>query len=760
MSRRPLSLFCLAVILFLFLGTKLTARTPSGFESREGEWVELTGSVYKKESVSGTGTQKQVLYLHPVPTDGCLQQAEGVICYLKSNQTLPEMGSIVQVRGKLKCFEPPSNPGQFDSKSYYRTLKISFQLNQTEIQAKSNTYHHMAEGLYETRQFFSGALERFLSRQDASVMKTMLLGEKRAMDGEIKSLYQRNGIAHVLAISGLHVSLLGMTLLRLLKRAGAPPPLAAGIPAAVMVLYGFLTGFSVSALRATVMFVIHMGALLLKRTYDMVTAAHLAAVILLIGQPFYLFDSGFLFSFGCIFAIAFLVPALTKEWKKDGREADPAEKWYGRALRILCQGGAVTLAGLPLQLFFFYQTPVYATLLNLLVIPLMSVLMPCGIFLLLFAGMAAKMAGPDLQGGGILQAGGALCEWICRVSSLVIRGILALYEEGCRICESLPFNRVMSGRPRPALILLYCAVLLCVILFQKRISLKKRWMMVLCCAALLFLPAGGGLAVTFLDVGQGDCIHIKSGAGHHYLIDGGSSSVSKAGVYRMIPYLKYQGADEVEAVFVTHPDSDHCNGILELFQEGSEEGIRVKRLYLPGIGQKARNESYDALVSAAERAGVCVEYVGRGDVFRDGKMELWCLHPQKGYENPEPNQYSTVLFLQYGHFRTLLTGDVEGAGERELEDSLARAQVEKITVLKAAHHGSAGSTPKEILSRLSPEYTVISCGRDNSYGHPHRELMERLIGQGTKILITYESGAVTFRTDGSRMWVEEYLKNP
>ena len=158
MRRRPLSLFCLAVILFLFLGTKLTAPAPSGFESREGEWVELTGSLYKKESGSGTGTEKQVLYLHPVPKDGCLQQAEGVICYLKSNQALPEMGSIVRVRGKLKCFEPPSNPGQFDSKSYYHTLKISFQLNQTEIQAKSNTYHHMAEGLYESRRFFSRIL--------------------------------------------------------------------------------------------------------------------------------------------------------------------------------------------------------------------------------------------------------------------------------------------------------------------------------------------------------------------------------------------------------------------------------------------------------------------------------------------------------------------------------------------------------------------------------------------------------------------------
>lgn len=757
MKRRPLSLFCLAVIFFLFVGVKLADAPPSGYEAFEGERMTITGRVYRKESGEGTESEKRVLYLRPVPSGDPLQQAEAVICYLKSNQSLPKLGSIVQVSGKLKCFERSSNPGQFDAESYYRTLKISFQLNQTEIQASTNEYDALREGLYQAREFLSRILDRFLSGKDASVMKTMLLGERKAMDREMKSLYQRNGIAHVLCISGLHISLLGMTLFRLLRRTGVPVGIAAGLPAAVMALYGVMTGFSVSALRATLMFILHMAALLLGRTYDMVTAAFLAAVLLLLAQPLYLFDSGFLFSFGCIFAIAFLVPALTKEREKQGDEAVPSPRRHGRAVFALCQGGAITLAGLPLQLYFFYQTPVYATLLNLLVIPLMSVLLPCGILLLLFGSLAVGAAGPA-SGSGLLQAACGLCEKVCQAASFLIEGILALYEEGCRFCESLPFGRIISGKPLPALLFLYAAVLLCVILFRNRISLKKRWMLVLGCAALLFLPGRGGAKITFLDVGQGDCIHIKSGAGHHYLVDGGSSSVSKAGIYRIIPYLKYQGADEVEAVFITHPDSDHCSGILELFEEGQKEGIRVKRLYLPKIGEEAMNESYRELVDAAERNGVFVGYAGRGDVFREEGMELWCLHPEKGYENPEPNEYSMVLLLQYGRFRALLTGDVQGQGERELEQSLAEAKIRNITVLKAAHHGSAGSTSEEILSRLSPAYTVISCGKNNGYGHPHRELMERLAGQGTEIFITYESGAVTFWTDGEELRVREFLK--
>ncbi|MBO5057069.1 MAG: DNA internalization-related competence protein ComEC/Rec2 [Lachnospiraceae bacterium] len=752
MARRPLCMVCLAVILFIFMGTKLAGISPPDYSKWEGRAVTVTGRVYKKECAASAG--REILYLRLIESEDNLHQADterkaekqNIICYLKANQILPEMGSIVRVKGKLQCFEKPSNPGQFDAESYYHTLKISFQLNQTEIQGKSQNYNYISEKLYQIRVYFSDILDSLLSGQDASVMKMMLLGEKKAADKEIKELYQRNGMAHVLAISGLHISLLGMSLFRILRKTGLPIWIAAGLPAFLMVMYGIMTGFSVSALRAVCMFMIHMTAKLFGRTYDLITAAFLAAVLIVINQPLYLWDSSFLFSFGCIFAIGFLVPALTREKKTQEnvqmRQAEKQEKKQkpvkqpGKVLTAFLSGGAITMAGLPLQLHFFYQTPLYATFLNLLVIPLMSLLLPVGILLCVF---------------GRWKSIGSLL-------AIPIAGCLSVYEKLCLIFEKLPFHTVMPGRPAGFKIFIYISVLLAVVIFQKKLSLKKKWAMVILGAVLLFLPGTGETAVTFLDVGQGDCIHIKSEAGNHYLIDGGSTTVSNVGTYRIIPFLKEQGADKIEAVFVTHPDADHCNGIKELLEEGKEQGIQVKRLYLPDIDESVRDESYNELIESAEENGVPCDFISKGYEFREEDFQLLCLHPEKGYANSEANQYSTVLLFQTGFFKALLTGDVEGNGERELQKVLEEMNLSNITVLKAAHHGSEGSTPEEMLAVLSPAYTVISCGENNSYGHPHAKLLERLDNQKTEILITYESGAITFRTDGRKLKLEEFLK--
>lgn len=748
MARRPLSAVCLAVILLILAGTKFAGISPPDYSDWEGKTVTAAGRVYKKESAVLAGRERKILYLRLNTFENNLQQADtekeiesiNIICYLESNQALPEMGSTVRVEGKLKCFEKPSNPGQFDAASYYHTLNISFQLNQTEIQEKSQNYNYIQEKLYRMKMYFSGILDSFLSEQDASVLKTMLLGEKRAADEEIKELYRRNGIAHVLAISGLHISLLGMTLFRILKKTGLPSWIAAGIPVLIMVLYGVMTGFSVSALRAVLMFIIHMAAQCFGRTYDMITAAFLSAAILVIGQPLYLFDSSFLFSFGCIFAIGFLVPALTKELaeskeKKKGQEERPV-KQPGNALTALLAGGAVTAAVLPLQLYFFYQISPYTVLLNLLVIPLMSLLLPGGILLCLFG---------KWKGIGTLLA-------------IPVAGCLSVYENLCLFCENLPFHMITPGRPQAFKIFIYVLILLSILVFQKKISLKKKWALVFCGVVLMFLPRAKGTEITFLDVGQGDCIHIRSEAGNHYLIDGGSTTVSSVGARRIIPYLKEQGGSRIEAVFVTHPDADHCNGIKELLEEGKKQGILVRKLYLPDIAVSARNESYKELVQTAENNGIPCGFISRGREISEKDFRLLCLHPEKGYVSSEANQYSSVLLLQTGYFTALLTGDVEGNGEKELQRTLEEMKLKNITVLKAAHHGSAGSTPEEMLALLSPAYTVISCGENNSYGHPHPALLERLQSQGTEILITCESGAVTFYTDGRRLYLDEFLK--
>lgn len=729
-----MSMVCLVMILFLYIGTKFAYGPPDAERAWEGKRVTIVGKVYEKEWITQEEKEQKVVYLHLIASEDGLcdtdkrSERQNIICYLKSGQSLPEIGSTIKVEGRLGYFEKPSNSGQFDAESYYHILKISFRLNQTEIQEKTDTYNKAGEKLYEIRKHFSDVLENALSDEDASVMKTMLLGEKSAVHKEIKALYQRNGIAHILAISGLHISLLGMALFQMLKKTGLPVKLASGLSVVVILLYGFMTGFSISSLRAVIMFMIHMAALLHGRTYDRITAAFLAALLMLIYQPLYLFSSSFLFSFGCIFAIGFLVPALTVEVKHTDKQ--PA------ALRVsFLSGAAITMAGIPLQLCFFYQLPLYGMILNLMIIPLMSLLIPGGILLLLFYKIPI----------------------INTLTASFITGILAVYEKSCLIAEKLPFHTILPGKPEKIQIGIYLLILLAVIICKKKLSLWKKWVLVICGASIMFLPGEKELTVTFLDVGQGECIHIRTAEGNNYLIDGGSTSVSSVGTYRIIPYLKSEGVNRIQAVFITHPDEDHCNGIIELIQEGKVRGISIDSMYLPDIGEESRTEAFKKLVTEAENQGIFVGYISKGQNLTEKDFHFLCLHPEKGYESSNVNEFSTVLFLEYGDFKALLTGDVEGMGEEKLIRSLYEMKEVNLTVLKAAHHGSSGSTSREMVSILSPVYTVISCGKDNPYGHPHEELLHRLSECGSNVMITYETGALTFQTDGKTLEIKSFL---
>lgn len=759
MRRRPLAVLCLLMVFLLYLGIVFIEPAPSDFLQLEGKPVVVTGVVQQKELISQDRGQQTIIYirLFSLTGNGRQRQLEetdqSVICYLKENQNVPEIGSFVRASGKLKCFSQASNPGQFDAESYYQILKISFQLNQTEIQQKSITYNEVKESLYQLRKKCAGILDETLPAKEASLMKTMLLGEKRAVDAELKELYQQNGIAHILAISGLHISLLGMTLYRLLKRLGVHTAIRAILSMGLIVGYVFMTGFSVSAIRAMIMFLIQMAAQLFKRTYDLITTASIAALLIVLEQPLYLYYSGFLFSFGCIYAIGLVVPAMTvvnHSWKIEEKQILAKQKKRekepeGIRLRFL-SGLALTLSCLPLQLWFFYQIPLYATLLNLLVIPLLGFLIPGGILLLLV---------------GSFQ--GILMSFITKITTALVMGILAVYEGSCRLLMQIPGHLLTTGRPQTWQVVLYLIILMGLVLFKKKLSLKKKWMILIVGVWLLTFSFPRNMAVTFLDVGQGDCIHIRSREGTHYLVDGGSSSVSKVGEYRIIPYLQYQGVKEIEAVFITHPDEDHCNGILELLKIGESQGVTVKKVYLPNVGEASKTEKFLEIVKKAESADIEVEYLSQGQMLKEGKLCFSCIHPQKAYENSEENAFSLVLWVTYGEFQTLLTGDVEGDGEQRMMERLKaerwkEEEEDRLTVLKVAHHGSAYSTPDEMIGLLDPVYAVISCGENNSYGHPHRELLLRLQKQNTQICITYETGAITFETNGKKLWVTEFLK--
>ena len=782
MRKRPLSVGCLVVVILICIATSLSRKEPWNCPELEGQTVIVQGRVYQKEVKTQGGQDKTVVYLkqvsfagdNPVEDQSVVQEetaegqllvqkeaaerqllvqeeaaekqllvqgkcaekpadtkaTENILCYLREGVPEPEIGSLVILKGTLKNFQQPTNPGQFNAPFYYQILRISFRLNQAEIQVKSDKFYKISEGLYQLRRKAGSKVDALLPEQEASVMKTMLLGEKGILDEEIKGLYQRNGIAHILAISGLHISMIGMGLYQLLRRAGLKIRLSAILASMVIVLYGMMTGFAVSAIRAIAMFLLQMLAQILGRTYDRITALAVAAVLVLVEQPLYLFHSGFQFSFLCVLGISLILPVLGNVRK--GKK--------------LFEGIALMAVTLPVYLGVFYQIPVYSIFLNFIVLPMMSILMGAGIVMILAAFLCTPLGIP--------------AAWL-------ITGILMVYERLGLFTEQLPYHYWTPGCPAKWQLAVYVAILIIIaalgrtkrkaVLYQRDCIHKdcihrrggcakgilqgdmrrhevlqyemsqyegsqhgmaqhnipryevsqyeipqyersqheipnKRIRRIAChggkwistygipvgiCWGFLLLGVviltwrfRPELQVTFLDVGQGDCIFLQTENGASYLTDGGSSSVSKVGKYRMIPFLKYQGASQIKAVFVSHADSDHCNGIAELLEQAELEGIRVENLVLTDLADECCSEGYEELVELAGQNGITVQFLHEGQQLQDGELLFQCLYPSKGYRAEDLNETSMVLLVTYREFSMLLTGDVQGAGEEHLTQEL------------------------------------------------------------------------------------------
>lgn len=763
MKRRPLATACLLVCLLLGLPV-LFFKEPDEVCQMEEREIRLTGKITQKETKKQDYGETVTVCLSDLSNDGL---GGGLLCYLAEGQREPKLGSYIEIEGRLKRFERASNPGQFDAALYYQISGISYRLDQAKITKTTTEYNRIGETLWQIRKYLSGILSLRLPEKEAALMQTILLGEKGALDSEIKELYQRSGIAHILAISGLHVSVLGMGLYRLLRKIGVPVKGAARLSMLLLFFYGAMTGFSVSAMRAILMFGLRMLGEMLQRTYDMLTAIAAAAVLLLAGQPLFLKSASFVFSFGCVLGLCVVHPALTMPAAVPHQQTKGKTKWQGIQQRLLAPPAMMAVT-LPMYLWFYYQIPPYSMLLNLLVIPLMSYLMAAGLLLLLVNPLPLPL-------------------W--RIAAALIVGVFRIYERACRMCEGLPGAVLNLGKPAVWQLLVYLACLSVVILIRHRQSLWKRWLMMAGAVLILLVRPVGRLEITFLDVGQGDCIYVELPGKEKFLVDGGSSSVGSVGKYRILPFLKAKGVRYLEAVFVTHPDEDHCNGIQELLSMGKQQGIRIGCLILPDIGESSKGQGYRELEKAASEAGISLQYISRGQYIQGKGALLECLHPASGFESTDANAYSIALRLTSGSFTALLTGDLEGTGEQALLEELsARRKISEnrgadsmaggladnmvgrladntaggpagITLLKVAHHGSKNSTSEEFLQMINPAIAVISCGKNNRYGHPHEETLERLSEADISWFCTKDYGAITVSVDAKgRVAVKGYRK--
>ena len=848
-----------------------------------------------------------------------------------------KIGQQIILEGTFSHFATATNPGEFDVQRYYAAKGIGGRVRQSQILAVGEKYSFLREKLYGFRQVLHDRLAEVFPAKEASVMQTLLLGEKEELDAEVKALYQKNGIAHILSISGLHITLLGMGVYRLLKRLGLPVRAAAVGGAMLLLMYGVMVGMNVSASRAIGMYLLQMLGIFVGRTYDMLTGLGLMALLLVIQEPERLFDVSFLMSFGAVLGICILTPVLSGDGRERDADAELEVKGISAWLRTVAdifgdsayernkyregwrkvayegiqrmvstvKGGfaasvGVILFTLPVQLWFFYEIPVYSVLLNLLVLPFMSVVVAGGILALIpglglvgtvdclilwwyewICGRFAQLPGaiwcvgrPEVWqiicyyvGILLLVFGREYVEaWKRRGTygeknvpgdrqhfartlwCLKMRG--AWKRRGTYGEKNVPGDRLHSARTpwclitrgadesirnrkkdcngemiqhsdrrfgicptgvQNALAKFRCA-------WQGAMTYMNRVPHLIVAVMILGLLIGlltgnfdRGSRVTFLDVGQGDGIVVETGQGA-YLFDCGSTSRKNIGEYVLKPYLKSRGTRSLRGVFVSHPDEDHMNGVIELLENGADWGIVVEQLFLPAIAEGKRTESFATLLAAAEAAEVPVSYIKCGDEIRDSQLRLLCLHPEENTTLADANAYSECFYVEVfakkmkqeaiddrkendasggsaiegsgengnfagngsfagngerkdfrmndGKINILLTGDVEGEGERQLTQELQeqRGQREfRVDILKVAHHGSGYSTGTEFLATASPAIAIISCGRNNSYGHPHAETLQRLEDARVPWYGTMDYGALTVTVDSHGNRLRGYL---
>lgn len=737
MHKRPVCCVCVLLMPFLCIldlaGVSIVRGNP--LPQKVQQWIEVHPSAVICGEVQHCQDTEYSLsvYLKQVYLTDQSEKIpiRNIRVFLKENAKEDlKTGMIIQVKGELERISAPGNPGEFDQQQYYACQKIYYFMKNAVVQKKSRSYSRYGQALTELRERIAETLQK-AAGDKAGIYQAMLLGEKSGLDEEVKMRYQMAGMIHILAISGLHISVLGMGLFSLLKKLSLGNVPAGLISLCVILQYGMLTGSSVSAMRAVSMFVLAIGARILGRSYDLLTALAVSAILLLLDTPAYLYSSSFLLSFGAVAGLGIMASALN-------RFIESENPW----VKTLISSLAVQLMTLPVVLRIYGEVSILGIALNLIVLPTVSVVLVCGLCCSLVGVFSIFAAGLVLFPGNLL---------------------LVIYEKLCILAGEFPFCTWIGGAPEIWKCGVYYVVLAggirgILILHGKwendGMKIRQKGMLlsvVLISVLFLGFRQRNYLSVTCLDIGQGDAIVIQIPGGKNIMVDGGSSSKKNTAAGQLLPYLKNQGISVVDAILLSHTDIDHISGVQELMdlKEKHLTTLRIKYLLLPDW--KNPEPVYDELEAKAKRCGISVLKLQQGQKLQFGDATMEILSPEPGAEGTDPNEEGLVMELCYGKFRGLFTGDIGEETEKKLLPRL-----DDVDFLKVGHHGSRYSSCQEFLDRIQPEVAVISCSESNTYGHPSPETIKRLEQNGIKTMYTMKSGAVTVSTDGGHMWMETF----
>jgi len=737
------------------------------------EPVQLHGIVHDDPALldgfGGPAHACLLLVRHVRGPAGWTRRDGRVRALIASPEWEPRYGDEVLLEGLWSRPERPGNPGGYDGAAAlarqhaHGVLHVRVQDGVRLLRWGRGS--RLVGAVWRLRRHWQRLIERAFNERDAGLLRSMLLGQRVALDEQLRDAFIDTGTMHLLVISGANVGMIALWLELLLRLLGASWRLRPLLIAAGLGVFCLLTGLQPPVLRATIMAWMALGALAVDRVVSWPNLTAAAALVILWAQPTQLYDPGCQLSFGAVISLLVFTPSWSawlvarlaaRDISSPPRAAGPPTRSAARlppvlpptvrqyAALSLSATSAVWIGLWPVLAWYFYLLAPVSLVANLLVAPLIGLLVCVGTALL---AAATVFAGVLSGTGWILQA------LLAAVSRVVVA------------CDGVPWGTWIIGRPWPALIAGYYLLLM--------VSLTRhRWRLtggaVAACWALglaVWAASAAGLhmrerrwlRMDVLDVGHGDSILIRTPNGKHLLIDSGTRD---AGRFHVVPYLRSQGLRTLDALVLTHPDEDHIGGAAPVL-----DAVAVRQLLTNGTQDDTMSSRQIRALAAARR--IAQTRVSSGmRLDAEPGLAIDVMHPPRHLVPGAPaagNDNSVVLKLRLGRASVLLTGDLEEAGIPVLlgaPDTIGSQGPEarrplRATILKVPHHGSRlGDAGERFFNFVQPVVSIISVGR--AHHLPAAETVDRLQRTGTALYSTAKDGMVTVRTNGVTLHVTTY----
>ncbi|OZM57765.1 DNA internalization-related competence protein ComEC/Rec2 [Lottiidibacillus patelloidae] len=635
---------------------------------------------------------------------------EKLIAKLKDNKSL-SIGEKCHIVGTLEKPLTSKNFYDFNYASYLYFQEIHWILHVNEIDCKRKPLSVLekikllrSKGIERVKQSYPKGINGYVN--------ALIFGEKSSIPKDEYQLYQQQGLSHLLAISGLHVGTLFGFIYYIFIRIGLTKEKTRSLLLFILPLYAIIAGSAPSVVRASSMAFFFLLFLRLRKRMLALDAISIACIITLIYDPYKVFHLGFQLSF----IVSFFLICSTRI----------ISRYQQRYKQLFVVTIIAQLASFPLVLYTNYEISIWSYFLNLLFIPVYSIVLLPLLFISFFI----------IEFQAVFHG---LISFVEFVFSTLLQLLIMV--------ESFSFGKIIFGKPPIFIVLTYYFTLLVgFYIWEKNEGLKDilkafTLFMILCIGHWLFPYFDGSIEVTILDVGQGDAIVLKLPYQREVIvIDTGKAIVNKEGeeIYNagkavVNPFLKAKGIKRINKLILTHGDIDHIGGATAILNN-----FPVNKLLLPKTNIK---DKISELTKAASKKGIEIIYATRGMRWHVKSGQFVILHPAKQNYYNDSNNQSIVLLSELGNKKWLFTGDIEKEAEEELTKVYKNMDVD---VLKVAHHGSNTSSTLKFINETNPHVSVISVGRNNIYGHPHDDVLNRLRRNSGLVARTDRDGAITF----------------